>query len=92
MSTNIYSNYLPLEKSGDFIKQVIFYENGKYTFSCYPVSKTVSACGRMVTEQARAYSGYRTQIHTCQRRSKKQDDIAISEAKHFYETHQLTTL
>lgn len=86
MSTNIHTNYLPTEESTHFIKQVIFYEKGKYTFSCYPVSRTTSACGTMVTEQARAYSGYRTQIHTCQRRSKKQDELAISEAKRFYET------
>lgn len=89
MSTRVYTNYIPTEESEYFIKQEIFYENGKYTFSCYPVSRTESACGKMLIEHTRAYTGYYTQVHTCQRRSKKQDDIAISEAKRFYETRPI---
>lgn len=89
MSTNIYTNYIPTEEIEYFIKQVIYYEKGKYTFSCYPVTRETSRCGTMMTEQANAYSGYYTHIHTCQRRSKKQDDQAIAKAKQFYETRPL---
>ena len=85
---NIYRETIPTEKSGEFTRQVIYYENGKYTFSCYPIEVIKSACGNFTTEKSLGYSGYKIEIHTCERKSKKQDSIAIEKAKLFYENHK----
>ena len=92
MTIEIFKNYIPTEKEENFILQVIYYDCGKYQFVCYPVNRTKSECGRFSREKSLAYSGYKTVIHTCGRRSKKQDDFAILEAKKFYEKNKLTSI
>ena len=84
----IYKETVKNEKSGSFIKQFIYYENGKYTFSCFPIATIDKLSGNMIFDEPTERNQYDVLIHTCERKSKKQDIIAIEKARLFYEDNK----